>query len=227
MHRRLVVSLLLACAVLAPLRAAPLERDLGEGLLYFRVHDLPADLPAAAPRAHALVLDLRYASATPAGAAALAAWMKSRASSDWPVFVLLNPGTSPALLPAFVAGHRPAAGVVTLAPRSSSLTPDIAVDVAPDADRGAYDALEHGAATDSLVTENADKPRHDEAELAHERANPPAEADDVDALPPEPADATAAPAPPAPVIDRLLERAIQLHRGLVALHRIAVPPRAG
>ncbi|HUR59923.1 MAG TPA: hypothetical protein VM029_19535, partial [Opitutaceae bacterium] len=40
--------------------AAPLTRDLGLGLAYFRAHDLPADLPAAEGRKQACVLDLRY-----------------------------------------------------------------------------------------------------------------------------------------------------------------------
>ena len=218
MNRRL--SVLFILAILAPLQAAPLERDLGQGLLYFRVHDLPADLPAAAPKSHPLVVDLRYTAATPTGASALAAWLKSRATPDWPVFVLLNSETSPALRAEFAAGHRPAAGVITIAPLSSALTPDITVDVAPAADRRAYDALAHGASVDSLVTENPDKPRHDEAELAQERTNPPPDSDDVDSLPPEPGATKDASSPPAPAVDRLLERAVQLDCGLLALHRI-------
>ncbi|HWA87926.1 MAG TPA: hypothetical protein VG710_16980 [Opitutus sp.] len=214
-------SFLVLFLVLSVSRAAPLERDLGEGLLYYRAHEIPADLPAAAPKSHALVLDLRYTSATPGGASALAGWMKSRATADWPVLVILNSETSPALRAAFAAGHRPGPGVITLAPRSSALTPDISLPVSTDADRRAYDALEHGATVESLVTENADKPRHDEAELAHEHANPPPEPDDLDSLADEPAADKDTPAPPAPIVDRLLERAIQLHRGLLALHRIS------
>ena len=51
--------------------AAPVTRDLGDGLLYVRVRELPADLPAAAPvPGGGCVLDLRYLAAGRDAAAA-------------------------------------------------------------------------------------------------------------------------------------------------------------
>jgi hypothetical protein len=220
MNRRFLPALLFSCALLPLLRAAPVERDLGDGLRYFRLHELPADLPINAAKSHPVVIDLRFTAATEPGAVALDAWLKSHATPDAPVFVLLNADTASALRPGFVAGHRPGAGVITIAPASSALTPDIALAVPPADDRRAYDAFEHGATVAALITENPDKPRHDEAELARERANPPDDVDDTDAIVTDPAAEKDA-APPPPIIDALLERAVQLYRGLRALHRIS------
>ena len=211
---------LLLFLVLTGARAAPVERDLGDGLRYFRIHALPADLPIAALKAHPVIVDLRYATATAAGAAALDSWLKSHATADAPVLVLLNADTAAALRTGFVAGHRPGVGVITIAPAATALTPDIVLAVSPADDRRAYDAFEHGASVDSLITENPDKPRHDEAEIARERTNPPSESDDADLILKDDAAPKEA-APPPPVIDSLLERAVQLHRGLLALHRIS------
>jgi len=211
--------------VLSLAHAEPLERDLGQGLIYFRAHALPADLPSPAAKLQALVLDLRYTSASDASAAAttLAAWLKFRGTSAAPVFVLLNADTAPALRRVFAVRHTMLA-VVTLGPDSPGYTPDIALTISPDAERHAYDALDHGAVIDSLITENADKPRHDEAAIMRDRANPPADTDDPDPAYSDPSDGEqksppAASAAPA-TIDLSLQRAVQLHRALVALKRL-------
>ena len=94
--------------LLAPLfaGAVPLERDLGQGLGYVRLQRLPADLPASeAGRAKARVLDTRYAEADADAATAFVAWLKFRAAPRAPLFVLVNGGTSPALLAALTTRH--------------------------------------------------------------------------------------------------------------------------
>ncbi len=205
--------------------AAPLDRDLGHGLAYHRIHQLPADLPAAGP-AHptACVLDLRYVQAEAADAAGFVAWLKSRATARTPVFVLANSGTGHALL-APLAGREPAAGVVVIGAASPGFNPDIALKITPEAERRAYDALENGAPVDSLLVENTDKPRNDEARLAKEHLPDSAVADEPipDRAPPA-ADPAAKPKPPAPPIDAALQRAVQLHRTLVALKKIPPAP---
>jgi hypothetical protein len=193
--------------------AAPLPgpvRDLGMGLVYFRVHELPNDIPspqAGQPLA-ACVLDLRFAKTDAASPAALKAWVRFNASVRTPIFVLENSGTDPALLAA-LTGSGPA-GQVVLAPDSEKLAPDIAVKVTPELDRRAYDALEKGEAVASLLTDFPDKPRIDEAYLEKEHISDSAAPDVPDEKP------LAA----RPLVDVMLQRAVQLHRGLLAMRRI-------
>jgi hypothetical protein len=202
---------MVAAAALAALsaQAAVPQLDLGRGLSYYRVHALPSDLPAApAGRPGASVLDLRFAKADAPGAALIAAWVKFNASAAAPVFVLENAETSPALLALF-AGAGPG-GVIVLAPASEKLAPTVAVHVDPAADRKAYDAVEGGAALASLLADNPAKPRIDEAYLEKEHLSD-SDAPDVE---------TDKDSPPSPLVDAMVQRAVQLHRGLIALKRI-------
>jgi hypothetical protein len=75
-----------------------------------------------------------------------------------------------------------------------------------------YEALEHGTPIESLVVEKVAKVRDDEAALERER--------DADAPEGAPAAAKPQPARPPPLIDPVLQRAVQLHRSLLALGRI-------
>jgi hypothetical protein len=182
---------------------------LGQGLSYYRIHELPADIPSPPGlRAGSCVLDLRFAKSDDAAAAVLNAWVKFTASSNTPVFILENQETSAALLAAFPGSG--AAGVVVLAPASEKLSPDIAVRVDSDTDRRAYDALDKGTPLASLLADNPEKPRIDEAYLEKEHLSD-GDAPDV---------ATDKPSPPSPLVDSVLQRAVQVHRGLLALKRI-------
>ena len=216
----LPLLLIVAPALAANAPAEPLERDLGHGLAYFRVHSLPADLPATAARRGAVVLDLRYTRGESGATAALGGWLKSHGSTTTPVFVLLNADTAPAVV-AYFTSHDPVAGLVTLGGAASGYTPDIALKIHPAAERAAYDALEHGTPVESLLIDSPDKPRHDEASIAQERAAPADESTDADtdiANPGEAAPIT--PATPRPVIDYALLRAVHLHRALLALRKL-------
>ena len=202
--------------------AAPLERDLGQGLAYCRVHRLPADLPAASGKPGPLVLDLRFALSDNDGAAALGAWLRFRSSTAAPVLVLLNAATAPAVLDYFAAIDPPA-GLVTLGAASPRLAPDISVKVSADAEHTAYDALEHGTPLDTLLTDASTKPRHDEAAIALEHTNPPDGSSSAGSDEPDAADRAAAaptPAVPPPVIDTVLQRAVFVHRSLRALRKL-------
>lgn len=219
-----LASFLFAALLLASARGAALERDLGSGLGYIRAHTLPAELPSENAKNHALVLDLRFAAATdPEAATLLAAWLKFRATSAGPAFVLLNAGTAPALRRVFAVRH-PGGAVITLGPTLPDYVPDIVLTVDDATERRAYDALETGATVASLMIENADKPRHDEAALAREHAAPPADQTDADPVEGAAADANANPTPaapaPPPTVDLSLQRAVQLHRTLLALRRL-------
>jgi hypothetical protein len=192
--------------------AAPLQRDLGLNLAYLRVHALPADLPApGAVGKRPCVLDIRFVHGGRADGAMLLAWLKAQAGARTPVFLLANRSTSGALLSPLDSADA-VVGLVILGPAAKDFAPDIALPVTPEVDRRAYDALEKGASLDSLVVETLDKPRDDEAALARSHLS------DGDADVAAPASTPAAQSPP--LIDVVLQRAIQLHRSLLALKRI-------
>ena len=169
------------------------------------------------------MLDLRYVRSDAAGAQALAAWLKFHATAHAPVFILANADTSRALLPPS-AGREPAGSVVVIGAATPGFTPDIAIKISADAERSAYDALEQGRAIESLLVENADKPRNDEARLAKEHlpdTAPPVDDATADNPPTPPASDKPAKARPSPhSVDAALQRAVQLHRALVALKKI-------
>jgi hypothetical protein len=204
---RLALAAVAACALAQASVAATLTRDLGQGLTYYRVHEIPQDQPAAA-RAGACVLDLRYAKSDELGASALKAWVAFNASVHAPIFVLENAQTDPALLAVFTP--RGPAGMLVLAPASARLEPQISVIVSPEDDRKGYEALEKGADVRTLLSDYPDKPRIDEAYLEKEHIA------DSDA----PEVPTDKPLPPRPTVDAMLQRAVQLYRGLLALKRI-------
>lgn len=188
---------------------APIVRDLGMGLTYYRVHRLPDDQPTPPlGRPGSCILDLRYAASDEAAAAALKAWVAFNASTSSPIFILENAQTDPALLAAIPGNGGP--GQLVLAPEAARIGPEIAVKVGAEADRKAYDALEKGADIQTLLRDFPDKPRVDEAYLEKEHLA------DTDA-PDVGGDKNL---PPRLLVDPLLQRAFQLHRALLALKRI-------
>jgi hypothetical protein len=198
-----------ASFVASPAPAAAVVGDLGQGLTYYRIHELPSDLPApAAGHPGSCVVDLRFAKADDLAASALKAWLRFNASPHAPIFVLENSATSPALLAAARAGGPP--GLFVVAPDGQGLAPDIAVREAKDTDRQAYQALEKGSPLGSLLSDNPEKPRIDEAYLEKEHLS---DGDVPDA-------AADRPSPPGPLVDRVLQRSVQLYRGLLALKKL-------
>jgi hypothetical protein len=189
--------------------AAAAGVSLGSGLTYFRVHELPSDLPSTpAGRTGPSVLDLRFAKSDGAAASLLGAWVRFNASATTPVFVLENSDTSASLLSLFTGAGN--GGVIVLAPAAEKLSPTVSVHVDADTDRRAYQAVEKGASLPSLLADNPGKERIDEAYLEKEHIAD-SDAPDIE---------TDKPSPPSPLVDFMLQRAVQLHRGLVALKRI-------
>lgn len=197
------VGLLSLGGVLAVGVAAPLEHDLGQGLVYVRVRELPGDLPAQpAGAAPACVIDLRYVAAGRDATAAFAAWLKFRATPRTPVFVLANRDTSPELRRALGESHR-GTGIAVIGIPGLDFVPDVPVRAAPEGERAAYDALDQGKPLSVLLTDNPDKERNDEARLVQAPSAVP----------------KAAGSKPA-IVDATLQRAVHLHRTLGALRRI-------
>jgi len=189
--------------------------DLGQGLGYLRVNDYAAVEKAVAsnlPENRALVLDLRHALADDAAAGRFATALAAR-NVPTPLFVLVGPGTPPALAAALA---RPPAGVLTVGIKDSIPAPQVTVVQTADADRRAYDALETGVPLAALVNGRLDKERYDESSLVQDFTN-----GNRSPAPPTPPDPTATGSKPAekppPLTDRVLQRAIHLHRALLAI----------
>lgn len=209
MTRRLaILATALALAALATgAWAAPLTHDLGDGLTYVRIRELPADLPGgAAVPGQALILDLRYLAAGRDAAAALLAWAEFRASARSPLFLLANRETGTELQTALRRVAR-GKGCVVIGVPGPGFEPQLAAKSAPEEEREAYAALGRGLPVLSLLVENPGKARLDEASLNH----PPA--DESGSLRTEPQKQS-------PPVDAALQRAFHLHRSLRALRRL-------
>jgi len=205
--------------LLSSVRATELT-DLGQGLSYLRVHS-PADPFKAAAGGGALVLDLRYATADETSAAELKSALAARPANA-PLFILLSPSTPPVLAP--IVRQSPA---LTLGIAGAFPAPKVVVRTDAAADRKAYDALETGASLATLISGKVEKECYDEASLVQEfnNGNPdpePPPAPDPTAPVPEKANdpkSNTAPEKPAIPTDRVLQRAMHLHRALLALRR--------
>ncbi len=209
MRARLLTLVLAGCAAAGPCPAATLVRDLGQGLTYYRVREIPQDQPSPLTgRPGACILDLRFAKSDEVGASVLKDWVMFNVSAKAPFFILENAQTDPALLAVLPAKGPP--GLIVLAPASARIGPQISVQVSPEDDRLEYDALEKGADIQSLLSDYPLKPRIDEAYLEKEHI---ADGD-------SPEIPTDKPLPPRPMVDAMLQRAVQLHRGLLALKRL-------
>jgi len=209
----MIVPLFLAfCSLLlAPGSNATELTDLGSGLGYLRLHS-PAD-PVSAASSGALVLDLRYATADDASAAALKTALAGRPTGA-PLFILVSPATPAALVP--LISQSPA---LTLGVPGSVPAPKVVVRTDATQDRLAYAAFEAGTPVGKLIFGKIEKERFDEASLVEEFKN-----GNPDAAPPTPPDPTApkaagTPGKPAVLTDRVLQRAVHLHQALLVLRR--------
>lgn len=191
--------------------AASKVEDLGQNLSYARIHSLPADLPSAQGGRHPWIIDLRYVKAESEDVRLFNAWVRMTASPASPVFILANEGTSTNLLSRFE--RHPAAEVMIIAPKGSEVTADVEVSVSDKTDKKAYEAYEHGATIADLTTDFPQKPRVDEETLAKDHI-PDSQAPDV------PEEDPKHPTPPPPLIDLVLQRAIHLDQGLIALRKL-------
>lgn len=201
--KKLLLPIFLLIASLAR-AAAPV--DLGSGQAYVRVQALAdlGNLPSGA-----LVLDLRYPTVGEDAAGELRAWLAARPRSA-ELFVLVSPMTPPP-----VAAVVAQSGVVTLGAPGSLPAPKVLVQTEPAIDRRAYDAADAGTPIAKLISGKVAKERYDEASLVADFNN-----GDRDAEPPAGPDPTAEKderAKEPPLVDRVLQRAADLHRALQAL----------
>ena len=231
----LLVLILSTAAILA--HATELT-DLGEGLSYLRVHALDESakgLAAAIRERDFLVLDLRYVTTVSNSAELLGTALKAREAKP-PVFILVGPVTPPALGESLASvGSK----IVTLGIKESVPAPQVVIDQPADADRRAYAALDAGKPLADLISGKITKERYDEAALMKEfsagnntettpaKPDPTANPTGTEKAPPPATNAGDHPAaarvePPAvsrvePLVDRVLQRAVHLHRALAAI----------
>jgi hypothetical protein len=201
--------------------------NLGSNLAYLRVHSLAEAMPelqVQLAEKHASVLDLRYATATEESTATLRTALTAH-SAEIPLFILISPATPASLLEMIqplvhdklttlgVAGSRPA--------------PRIIVKTDAKTDRQAYDAFEHGTPITELISGKIEKDRFDEAALVNDFKNgnsnldPPSLPDPDKSEGATEGDKPTEPATrkPAPLRDRVLQRALNLQEALLALRR--------
>ncbi|HEX2860083.1 MAG TPA: hypothetical protein VHN79_00500 [Lacunisphaera sp.] len=178
--------------------------DLGHGLGYLRVRSLEEAIAPLAGK-NAVVLDLRQVTATPESIPLFSAALSARPTGSR-LFVLVSPDT-PDAVAEILQGS-----LVTLGTKGSRPKPQVEVMQSVDDDRRAYAALTDGTPLPDLVSGKIEKERYDEASLVQEFKN-----GNHDARPPTGAPKTTA-SPPR-VTDRVLQRAIHLHRALLALQR--------
>lgn len=209
-------------------RAAELT-DLGQGLSYLRVHafeETAKGMTAAIRERDFLVLDLRHATPTADSAEQLRTALAAREAKT-PVFILVGPATPTALVESLTAS---AGKCVTLGVKESFPSPRVIVDQPADTDRLAYEALDSGEPLAKLISGKITKERYDESALMKEfaggnlNASPPTAPDSTDAPDGNKAPAvttkpgeTPAAKPPEPLIDRVLQRAVHLHRAMIAI----------
>lgn len=206
----------LASALGSRASAEPRTKDLGQGLSYLRFASLPADLPASGTEPKgALVIDIRGAGADRPGTKAFSAWLGFHGTGEYPIFVLANQDTAPALKKAVQGAD--CAALLTLAPSDSDVAADIGVDTTQAADRDAYEALGKGEPLESLLSMTQEKERLDEAKLSQDYENgyrpqshepPPSSKGDAE---------TEAAKPRR--LDLVLARAVQIHKALLILGR--------
>ncbi len=203
-----LLSVLLAVLPAGGFAVEPPVRDLGEGLGYLRVPELPGGLPLApAGRPPPLVVDLRGCVVREPGTEEFTAWLQGRVAQRGVVFVLANGATAESLRRALTSRPR-GAGVVVIGPPADGFVPDLAAVTTAEGERAALAALAAGAPLAALVSDQPGKVRHDEARLGRV-ASAPAAAEPAATLRPEP-----------PPIDAALQRAVHLHRALLALRKI-------
>lgn len=204
------------CAWRVP-AAEPVE--LIPGLTYLRVTDYTAD-PARLATAFAahrpVIVDLRYPPADGAAQFPLSALLAQRPSdSTQALFLLVSPETPAALAAAI---HPLPRGAVTLGIADSQPAPAVIIAQPADTDRRAHDAWSDEIPLASLITGKLEKERFDEAALVKEFRNGSGATTPVPAPIADPAAAAAKEGVEVPVLtDRVLQRAVHLHRALLAL----------
>ncbi len=210
---RLLLSVLcILSSVVGPLARAAEPLELASDLAYLRVHSAVVEreaITAALAQSRALVLDLRYPQDERGADETLRQALAGRPIGTR-LYVLVSPAT-PVPVVGVIASNP--GRLVTLGVKGSKPEPKVAVLQTVEDDRRAYDAHTGGTSLADLISGKIDKERFDEASLVLGFKNG-VPSDRVITLPLAKPGET-----PAQVTDRVLQRALHLHRALQALKR--------
>lgn len=210
--RKLFLAFCFLASVVCPLARAAAPLELAPGLRYLRIHSLEKSAVALVDslnlnKTPALVLDLRYVADEKGAAQAINALNNHPAKPA--LYILVSPETPKDVAAVITATSTK---LLTLGIRNSRPKPNVVVEQTAADDRAAYAALDNGTPLAALISGKVDKEHFDEAELVREFNN-----GNRDAHPPEgDPDGTK---PPTQLTDRVLQRALHLHRALQALKR--------
>ena len=183
-----------------------------------KIATLEGDLRAATTKTENDLRGLRET--TPDGARRLGTLLAS-GSAPTLRFVLIDPNTPADLLAIVKAspGRR-----LTLGANLPAGVVDVAVATPAERDQQAVAALDSGRPLESLLETRQEKVRYDESSMVRDHAKGLPIPDAPPELEPEPGKADANSASTvtaeAPLVDRVLERALHLHRALRAIRRI-------
>ena len=200
-----------------PRSAATDPADLGHGLRYLRLSSCTDQAAiSAAQAAPALVIDLRLAQADQ-GIADRLSPLLAHAGASRPIFILVGADTAPNLR---VAIPDSTPGILQLSARDSGIATGLTIAVDTAADRAAAEALAAGRMPRELFEEQLEKTRYDEEQLAKDHATGQRERQLSE--PRDDKGSSSKPAEPTAqaLHDLLLQRAVFIHRGLLALGRI-------
>ena len=207
-----VAVLLSATAQAVPISASNID----EGLNYVRLTDASEN----ATFSGAEVIDLRFTDALEESANVLAGRIRSAAQSGATLFVLVNNATDPLLRHHLAQIKGSVRSLIFIGPVTPELAPEIVTDPDIETERKACDAIAAGTPPADLIKEELAKKRFDEAALvrSHENGGNPHASDDNA---PKKTDKTDdSDDKPAPLKDISLQRAVFLHRALLALGRL-------
>jgi hypothetical protein len=194
---------------------AAFTASLGKELGYIR---LP-DASVIANFESTQVVDLRFTDALEESAEGLARHLQTAAQSGATLFLLVNSATDPLLRRELASVQGTVRSLLFIGPTTPELAPEIATTPDLEEERRACDAIAAGTSPIELIKEELEKRRFDEAELVRTR-NSGGARESTDGTEAETQPASDAEPKPSPLKDLSLQRAVFLHRALIALGRI-------
>jgi hypothetical protein len=196
--------------------AAPDPVDLGENLSYVRLRALGEDSAAISTvTSDALIIDLRRVEVTDEAIESFSAAVSQRAARTQ-LFILVGPDT-PSVLAKNLASLP--ARVLTLGTANSRPTPKVIVETDSKTEQAAYDAFETGTSIDALINGKIVKERYDEATLVQEFKHGAISLVPTETAKNDAKDSESASGDSAPPTDRVLQRAVHVHRTILALKK--------
>ncbi len=208
----------------------PFLHALAEGISYIRIRNIEQSLSILHSHLSqkAVVIDLRFVTSNPESIKALGSLLSINSrplSSTKAILVLCNRETS-APLGELLQNLQNEGSIIAIgsSPHATNFTPKLSVNVLPEEDSKAYQALLEESELDSLINENVIKDRYDEARLIKDFQNNKGLIDSKplrESKPDSPADEIVIKPAPPPLTDDILQRAYFLIKALEGLGKLS------